>query len=96
MRKPYWKYFVALYLLIALVNVISTLMGMVDSEDAPIGEDIIATLLTSVLDLMPAALIGLLVEYILRKFTKKTFVLNLAITVIAYGILSTILLSLKD
>lgn len=75
MRKPYWKYFVVLYILISVINIISISIGQGDGNEAPfdIGSEKISWLLTSLLDLIPVAAIGIIVEYILRKFTNRCY-----------------------
>lgn len=93
MKRPYWKYLVALYILISITNITTMLLEIGGGEEAPfgIGAEILSEALTSFLDLVPVAIIGILVEFIIRRFTNKTFFPNLVVTLIVYVVISTVI-----
>ena len=90
-EKGTGKYAVILFATIFFIEIVLMVVEVIQGNNVlpfGIGAELLSILLKTAIDFVIALLISVVLEVILKKFTVKTFLLNLALTVIIYFVIS--------
>ena len=90
-EKGTGKYAVVLFATIFFIEIVLMVVEVIQGNNVlpfGIGAELLSILLKTAIDFVIALLISVVLEVILKKFTVKTFLPNLALTVIIYFVIS--------
>ena len=90
-EKGTGKYAIILFATIFFIEIVLMVVDVIQGSNGlpfGIGAEILSILLKTAIDFVIALLISVVLEVILKKFTVKTFLPNLALTIIIYFVIS--------
>ena len=90
-EKGTGKYAIILFATIFFIEIVLMVVDVIQGSNGlpfGIGAEILSILLKTAIDFVIALLISVVLEVVLKKFTEKTFLPNLALSVIIYFVIS--------
>lgn len=90
-EKGTGKYAIVLFVTIFFVEIVLMVVDVIQGSNVlpyGIGAEMLSILLKTAIDFVVALLISIVLEIVLKKFTEKTFLPNLVLTVVIYFVIS--------
>ena len=90
-EKGTGKYAIVLFATIFLVEIVLMVVDVIQGSNVlpyGIGAEMLSILLKTAIDFVVALLISVILEIVLKKYTEKTFLPNLVLTVVIYFVIS--------